>query len=1295
MKDKRLEKIRQKDPIIATYSATDLLSASKIVDETYSEHALTHISIGNISDYLQNLLKWIRINKGCAVGAIVGPFGYGKTSTAIHFWNECKKTGIISIPPISWRNLEELFNGIYGWIKYELEKSAPNLNIKLDEIYKRYQKKSLEEISRIREIPLYELDEMHESGLLVLDYQPKEIIDYLEEITNLILSAKYEGLILFLDELQITLEGYSKRDKFMNDIFILVNELLTRKGKYGIIFCMPTNTETLIADIRKDIIQRLQKCNIYIRADTIYDRKFPLELWEKYAHLYEFNEIKSDIIPKHTLDAIGQISSREDLGAGPRTVIDTLVQAVIYYDTTRQKYTPIKLIDDYIEKRIAFVAGGKLINAVLDAINIPFVQKNEKRIKTIKLLSAYPSGCTNKIIRLYNLENTVEELVKKLYGDVLIKFIEGYTLQKLLEIERPKEPHFIRLTKDFINHYSEDREHADMARESFIEYIIDDMFKERSPRQIIGWKVLKDRKISKEIILRELEGTFDHRFPNRRLNLIISSSKGAPDISEKLAKICLFFHLDWNCDREYSGNIEFEGEFDNKVLIRLNLIQCHKNDINIPYLLEFYPKDKISPIFMLSLLNYLEKNKKNIPIDEIEREMKVFTDRLFNYSTQMLFSDSLKETSKITLKFVGKKLIEEIINYICEKLYPEYDTFITSSKWEQYYKSYINALKDKRINLRIARGRISLQCSSDEMANIFGTTSILAFKTLAENIKSVIKIEEWERGYGKIRFLYHSLEEKIRNWIRLSNNRIKIKGNILPALYGVDVFDKARELGYRDKEVSTAIELLKVRKHIDYEKIKDQIYEFPISIEDRKDHLKSKLHDLSEYILELKGIVGFDEDFYKEEILKITVSINEKIENEEDCEIVQEKIYAQFRNINGFIQSKEGNISSKLSNILEEIQLIFKQGIPSLITRSIEGNVPWISDLNGLRIMIMDKYNSVFKELRNLAASINKLLEDRGSERFGLKTFIKFFNRNIELKREFKNYKEELVATNSYYTKFEDWNKLVRITNDIFSNAQTCKELYNNSLFLNELEEIFKNLEINFLEKKLEGLVDHEIFSIEIEKVGKKIEVWQRTQRETFLSEKEKYQEMLLKIQISERMVRQTFDIYDSKGSFEKLYEEIYEKIKEESINTITKDLKDFNNEILYSINILEKDLSELKGRVEKIKNEFQTIKKQFSIDTIKDFKEFDSFCNKIMQLIEHIREIEKNLRGVITREQATKDEEEILEIMKDPSGEDLKKIIIKYAEKNPKRFNLSLILKLIVSLFRKNQIIMKIIKRR
>lgn len=1293
MKDKRLEKIRKKDPIIATYPALTLLNASKIVDETYSEHALTHISIGNIYDYLQNLLRWVKINKGCAAGAIVGPIGYGKTSTAVHFWKECEDAKIVSIPPVSWRNFEELFNGIYGWVKYKLEKSAPSFNIKLDEIYKKYRKKSLEEISQIRQIPLSKLKEMLKSGQLVLGYKSKEIIDYLDEITNLILSAKFEGLMIFLDELQITLEEYPTRDKFMNDIFMLVNELLTRNGKYGIIFCMPTNTEILIADIRKDIIQRLQKCNIYIRADTIYDRKFPLELWEKYSYLYKFKDIKSDIIPECTLDAIGQISSREDLGAGPRTVIDTFIQAINYYDISKQPYTPINLIDDYLTRKIAFVAGGKIVNAVSKAINIPFVKEKKERINTIKLLSSYPSGCPDEIIKLYNLENTVDELVKKLYGEVLMKTIEGYTLQGLLEERRPTEPHFIRITRDFINRYSEDRDHADMARKAFIKNIIDKIFEKRRPQQIIGWDKEGEINIYKQTILRKLKGTFNYEFPYRMLNLVISSYKSIPDIQKYPEGINLVFHLDWNCDREYPGYIEFDEEINNKVIIRLNLIQYSKLDINIPYLARFFSMDKISPMFMLSLLNYLDKESKNIPTHEIEGEMKIFTERLITYSNQMLLSNILRETSKVPLKFVGEKLIEEIFNNLCKKLFPEYKTFITSYKWQLSFKSYLTALRDERIGLRVARGRISFRRSSLEIANIFGVVSVLAFKTFANSIRHVLRVEV-DKEYIKLKFLYHPLEEKILDWIRSSTNRIQKKESILPCLYYADIFENAKKLGYEIDEIAMAIDLLKNRKHIYFDKEEKLFYEVPVSIEEKKDDLIKKINDLQEYVKELKDTgLGFDDSIYEEKISKLTKRV-EKTENEEDCEIIQEEINVQFKFINGFIHDRTGKITSDLSDINRRIQSIILHGTPKSLTKDIESNVPWVSDLNELRNMILNKYNISLKNLNKLALPLNNLLETWHGERFGVKDFINFYKSYIELKNKIEDCFEEIEISKNYFSKFENWSELLRKVGNVFSDAQVCNEMYKNPVFLKELEKIFTCINVNFEDKKLESLVDYEIFSIEIEKVGKNLEDWKRIQRQTFNSEKERYQEKLQVIQISERMLRTTFDPYDPSGSFERLHKEVYEKCKEK-LGDITENLKYFESEILYSINILDQDLSELKEDVDKIKKQFRSIKKQFLIEIIKNIEEFDSFCNQIKQLNENVTNIEKNLRGVITVKRATIEEEEILQIIKDPNGEDLKNVIIKFAEKNPERFNLSSILKVIENLFKKNQIRMKIFKRR
>ena len=102
-----------------------------------------------------------------------------------------------------------------------MNERAPLFKNRLNEIYVKYQKKTLEEISLLRNIPLEQIENMKQDGELILGYKPEDIINYLSEATDLTLSAGYKGLCIFLDELQITLSGYPTRDKFMNDILFL------------------------------------------------------------------------------------------------------------------------------------------------------------------------------------------------------------------------------------------------------------------------------------------------------------------------------------------------------------------------------------------------------------------------------------------------------------------------------------------------------------------------------------------------------------------------------------------------------------------------------------------------------------------------------------------------------------------------------------------------------------------------------------------------------------------------------------------------------------------------------------------------------------------------------------------------------------------------------------------------------------------------------------------------------------------------------------------------------------------
>jgi flagellar biosynthesis GTPase FlhF len=95
----KLRPILNKESILKTANARELGQAPQDVLERYTNYALTHVPLGDTTRQLKNLERVIIENKHCAVGAIVGPYGYGKTSTAVHLWNELREQKILAIPP--------------------------------------------------------------------------------------------------------------------------------------------------------------------------------------------------------------------------------------------------------------------------------------------------------------------------------------------------------------------------------------------------------------------------------------------------------------------------------------------------------------------------------------------------------------------------------------------------------------------------------------------------------------------------------------------------------------------------------------------------------------------------------------------------------------------------------------------------------------------------------------------------------------------------------------------------------------------------------------------------------------------------------------------------------------------------------------------------------------------------------------------------------------------------------------------------------------------------------------------
>ena len=286
-------------------------------------------------------------------------------------------------------------------VRFKIENIQPSAVLKLDNIYNKYREKSIHEFADEEGISISKVQELVERNRVYLQCHPDDVVDFLSEISKVLENdeLKLFGPIVFTDELQVTMSRYlakqHSRDEFMQDIFELLNSLVNRQGNFGMIIAMPTSTETLINDVRPDIQQRFQYCNLFIRPNTLYERNFPMELWQKFSEVYSFEDIAFDILSPDTIDSIGQIAFRDDLGAGPRTVIEFIRFGIDCYDEKNLALSPIDLMDGYLDGRSRMILQENYIalNEVLQSAHVQDINKGDQ---VVKLLAAYPLGCVDE-----------------------------------------------------------------------------------------------------------------------------------------------------------------------------------------------------------------------------------------------------------------------------------------------------------------------------------------------------------------------------------------------------------------------------------------------------------------------------------------------------------------------------------------------------------------------------------------------------------------------------------------------------------------------------------------------------------------------------------------------------------------------------------------------------------------------------------------------------------------------------------------------------------------------------------
>ncbi|MHC5726092.1 MAG: hypothetical protein ACYTXY_18545, partial [Nostoc sp.] len=402
---KLLEQLESIQAIVDTVSPSQIESELESIAHNYELYATSYDPLEQVKTLRDRLID--EIGKGKPVnGYLSADYGYGKTATLIYLWSECRQNKIVAVPPFKFKELGNLMVATYAWIKASLEKSSPSLVPKIEALYSKYGLKSqaLQAAEIARKYKVSEDKALKIVQELKTDTTNTDsVLNFWQESVSILREAGFKGLAIFADECQEFLrteEGSSVRIQILSDLVKGMRAL--GSTPVALILGMPTTpTESAIEEQAGDIIHRMQEQKVSLRLTDAYKSDFPSKLWDFLCDKFlpEDKFQRTQLVDLATLESLGQLCERKDLGNGPRTVIEVFKRIVTFAQEKGKPYTPLDLIEDYLEGRVQLY--GTQQHKISDAINkvesVISFQKHRQGREVIKLLASFPSGVNASI----------------------------------------------------------------------------------------------------------------------------------------------------------------------------------------------------------------------------------------------------------------------------------------------------------------------------------------------------------------------------------------------------------------------------------------------------------------------------------------------------------------------------------------------------------------------------------------------------------------------------------------------------------------------------------------------------------------------------------------------------------------------------------------------------------------------------------------------------------------------------------------------------------------------------------
>lgn len=988
-----LQAVLDKEEIVSTPLAGDMLDHPARIEELYLRHVRTYIPLGrqvtgsdqgpSVADFERQVIRDVR-EGGATRGYLTGEYGYGKTSTALYLWERARAENLLAVPPFKFQNLKDLVIASYGWATYELSRTRPDLLPKAQSLYHAAVDRTAEAFAKRYQMSLGTAQQMLQEQPDLLRLNTQDYVRFIEDLTSLAQEAGFAGLLILADELQQYIEPAAQagqRDP-ISALFDLVEAIRIRRGRlpFGLVLIIPPKDLSILRDQRGDLVHRMLQVSLDL--GTIYDRWFPQRLWHRLAATFTFEDHRDRIISAECLDALGQIAARGDLSDGPRTVINVIRRATQRYIAAGHPedapYTPERLIEDFLSGAITFDSARRIPHITGQALGHSMVKGHPLRERAIKWAAAFPQeGLPRTLQEHLGLAEAIDELARSVLNDLLIEVGDrrsgGLTLRGLDHVGVQTD-WLTTAIREFWRAFDQDQEQSRRwVIAAFLSLLSTKVFpaNQWSASSASAGGLFASAGMT-------LEGCFSsvrQQFPDRRI-VVQVLWQGEPDLGKGGdEEIVVLFRIHTEMGESPSQShsaLQIEAQA-RRIEVALDLMRRDDNlrsaqidQFVRPAILSTH----LTPRLLLALYQFLDEKRANnlIPKEDQQFVQYAFQAALLDAAFQLLFHPGLDESWGVG----QERIIESALIALLEQLYPKYVTLIRNSQWSSALQKYSNVLQRRDLAYE-RQGKLPIEGVKRDIAAMFGLSDT-GLDSFIENFGALIVIERpfptrvtaRAGEKGAVRLTLHPLEQAVISWLQAVPQEMTSAAKGAPVVRrGLplgEIRRRAAQIGYLPQEIDAGVKLLGERQLVEHELRRDFLYEKAAITPslDEIDHLLTAWqHDLATLKQAFPASAQIAQ--WQQEADALRRELDEQLRTRPDDKRALEikgQTLSFRRLLEAFAEEQHQQLRDKASRLQISLPR-FDGRLVSRLDTTVRGVVTFAQTLNTLRVEALKRYEEL------------------------------------------------------------------------------------------------------------------------------------------------------------------------------------------------------------------------------------------------------------------------------------------------------------------------------------------------